>query len=126
TIQLQDSVDGATEDNEELERLILAISTSNADIVREIGSPEWQRGVDKKERATIVELGHRAEELANELLRILNGLKSGSNPGQKGSLAANFLTAVKTMMKNGEIEKLQLRIDGLMTQMSHRLLRVIL
>ncbi|RPA74915.1 hypothetical protein BJ508DRAFT_365937 [Ascobolus immersus RN42] len=126
SFELYGSVDGATEDNEKLEKYIQDVANFNADITTEKGSSSWTKDLAPDERVAIEELAVMAESSAKDLLQILQGLKAAKDAGGKGANVQSLMKAIKTMMKSGEMEKIQKQIEQLQAQMSHRVLRSIL
>ncbi|RPA71207.1 hypothetical protein BJ508DRAFT_336270 [Ascobolus immersus RN42] len=124
TIEVYNSIDGATANNRKLEQFTEEVECSVEDLL-ENRQIKWSSGLDEEEEEAIGRLAIEARSVAKKLLGLLHRLR-GKKSGIKGKLVlSGIIKSIKTTIKAEEIKGLQDEINILSGQISRRLIRAI-
>jgi hypothetical protein len=95
---------GSLEQNDNLEELAEAVATANKDLTHELTRKHSVRNV------RVTQLAKEATETALELQKVLNNIKFAKGPGNGVSRA--FKQTIRTLIKRGSIERLEVRLKN--------------
>ena len=117
--EIYKSASGASADNTALEDMAkhLSILSDKLDISSRTSLP----GLSKEEQA-LAQLAGKCRAIANELLSILQQLKTSGTSHRKWK---SFRQALKTVRKQGDIDSLQKRLDKYGNQLNLHLAAII-
>ena len=95
---------GSLEKNDDLEKLAEAVTAANKDLTHELTRNHSVRN------ARVTQLAKEATETALELQKVLNKIKFAKGAGNGVSRA--FKQTIRSLIKRGSIERLEVRLDN--------------